>query len=298
MNFKNKINSELIQELKDLVKNERHLLMEILYRLREVEERKLHLEMGHSDIYHFAQDELGYSRGAAYRRISAMRLLKSLPEIEQSLKSGELELGNASRAQSLFRQEDLRRRDQGQEKMNREEKKNIVTELFGKSSRDAERLLAEKLPDVTAVAEEKIKPAKNGQTVIQFIASPELMEKLEQLKGLLAHTNFDGRMDVLIEKLADVTLQKLNPVPKSPAPGFSETRYIPTKIKAQVRRRDGNRCTYQDPKTRHRCASTHALQFDHIKPFSQGGPSTLENLRLLCGAHNRYQAEMMGLWAG
>ncbi len=46
--------------------------MEILYRLREVEERKLHLQICYSDIYRFTQDALGYSSSAAYRRVPAM----------------------------------------------------------------------------------------------------------------------------------------------------------------------------------------------------------------------------------
>src|SRR5271168_894072 len=106
MNLSLKMNMELIKELKDLVQNERHVLMEILYRLREVEDRKLHLEMGYPDIYRFAQDALGYSSAAAYRRVSAMRLLKAMPELEKKMKSGELGLENACRAENMFRKED------------------------------------------------------------------------------------------------------------------------------------------------------------------------------------------------
>src|SRR6185437_12884564 len=99
MNLKYKKNSELVVELKSLVENERKLLIEILHYLREIEFRKLHLEMGYPDLYEFAMRELGYSSGAAYRRISAMRLLKAVPEIEEKLSSGELSLQNAAHAQ-------------------------------------------------------------------------------------------------------------------------------------------------------------------------------------------------------
>jgi hypothetical protein len=77
MNLKLKSNDELIELLKLQVENERKLLMEILYSLRGVEERKLHLDMGHPNLYEFAMKELGYSSGAAHRRISAMRLLQA-----------------------------------------------------------------------------------------------------------------------------------------------------------------------------------------------------------------------------
>jgi hypothetical protein len=46
MNLKCKSNEELINTLKLQVESERKLLMDILYSLKEVEERKLHLEWG------------------------------------------------------------------------------------------------------------------------------------------------------------------------------------------------------------------------------------------------------------
>jgi hypothetical protein len=141
-------NDELIHQLKIQVENERKLLMEILYLLREVEARKLHLEMGYPDLYEFAMKELGYSSGAAYRRISAMRLLRSMPAVATQLESGELGLENASQAQSFFRKEDQRRKELGEQKLSLEEKREVVNELLGKSTREGQRVLMERSPDV------------------------------------------------------------------------------------------------------------------------------------------------------
>ena len=35
----------------------------------------------------------------------------------------------------------------------------------------------------------------------------------------------------------------------------------------------------------------HFLEFDHIEPVARGGASTVENVRLLCRAHNQHAAE-------
>jgi 5-methylcytosine-specific restriction endonuclease McrA len=297
MNLRNKMNEDLVKELKDLVRNERQLLMEILYRLREVEERKLHLQMGYPDIYRFTQDALGYSSSAAYRRVAAMRLLKAIPELDEKLESGELGLENASRAETLFRKEDKKRCKTGEQKMAASEKQEIVGELLGKSTRDAERILSQRLPDVAEKFQEKIRPLADGKTLIQFAASPELMAKLEELKGLLAHSNFEGSMNVLVEKLADSMLKKLKPQSRKiiPAPEKTDSRYIPASEKKKVKERDARGCTYRDPSSGRQCGSRHGLQFDHIEPFSRGGSSTADNLTLLCGAHNRYRAEKMGI---
>ena len=35
------------------------------------------------------------------------------------------------------------------------------------------------------------------------------------------------------------------------------------------------------------CQATAFLQYDHIQPYAQGGPTVLANLQRLCGPHNR-----------
>lgn len=67
-------------------------------------------------------------------------------------------------------------------------------------------------------------------------------------------------------------------------------RAIPRRIRDEVYVRDGGRCTFRGPDGR-RCGSRHDLQIDHIIPRALGGDSSPENLRLLCGRHNRLEAE-------
>jgi hypothetical protein len=312
MNLKLKTNQELLSTLKLQVENERKLLMEILDSLQEVEARSLHLAMGYPDLYSFAMKELGYSSGSAYRRISAMRLLKSVPEVSTQLESGELGLENASRAQSYFRKEDQARREKGQEKLSLDEKREVVSELFNKSTREGLRILTERSPEIMTPTE-KLKPLPEQKTLVQFVASAELMSKLEELKDIFAHQNFEGRMDVLVNQLADIALQKYKPASSPepapevadpiPAPGMASTqennfpskrsRYIPANIRRQVLLRDRNGCTYKDPKTGRVCGNKHGLQLDHVFPWSWGGEHSVDNLTLRCGAHNRFRAELM-----
>jgi 5-methylcytosine-specific restriction endonuclease McrA len=271
--------------------------------------------MGYPNLYEFAMKELGCSSGAAHRRISAMRLLTTVPEVAPNLESGELGLENASQAQTFFRKEDLRRKEHGENRLTLEEKKEVVSELFGKSTREGQRVLMERSPDVMTPSE-KLRPLPEQRTLVQFVADAELMEMLEELKHLLAHQNFEGRMDVLIKKTASIALKRLKPEQK-PAPSNAQqvsegaptkeiritsapwlrkrSRYIPTQERRRVLQRDQNGCTYRDPKSGRVCGSKYGLQFDHLTPFSRGGSHNAQNLTLRCGAHNRYQAERMGL---
>jgi hypothetical protein len=304
LNLRSKTDSVLLKELKEEVAKEREILMTVLAYLREVDDRKLHLARGHSDFHKFCARELGYSSGCAYRRIAAMRLICAVPEAASKLGSGELGLENASRAQRQFKREDKRRKKIGEPKLSNSAKQEIVESLFGKSTSEGDRLLSDVLPEVAEAAVEKMKPLPGKKTLIQFVASPELMAKLEELKERLAHSNFEGRMDVLIEKLADQMLEKIRPkavarkqkvpAPVSPTPseGSKRSRYVPAVERRKMDERK-RACIYRDPKSGRVCGSRYGLQRDHEILYSEGGPNTAENLSWKCGPHNRLRTEQM-----
>ena len=59
-------------------------------------------------------------------------------------------------------------------------------------------------------------------------------------------------------------------------------RHIPREIMLKVVRRDGQMC-----QKCHKNVSDDELEFDHVIPFSKGGPVNVENLRVLCSECNR-----------
>jgi hypothetical protein len=60
---------------------------------------------------------------------------------------------------------------------------------------------------------------------------------------------------------------------------------VPPRVKREVRKRDGGKCTWPlaDGGT---CGSEVHLQIDHLLPRGKGGTSTVENCRILCRSHN------------
>jgi hypothetical protein len=71
-----------------------------------------------------------------------------------------------------------------------------------------------------------------------------------------------------------------------PPPRTSPSRAIPAAVRRAVTERDGGRCTFVAANGR-RCAARGDLEFHHRQPFAHGGPTTAENLALLCAAHHR-----------
>jgi hypothetical protein len=59
----------------------------------------------------------------------------------------------------------------------------------------------------------------------------------------------------------------------------------------EVHARDGEQCTFVSADGR-RCKARAFLELHHHDiPFAKGGPATVENLRLVCRAHNAWFAE-------
>ena len=73
-------NKELLSKTKLLVQKERNIHIQVLRHLAEIDSRRLYFQdMASSSLFDYAVRELGYSEGAAYRRIKAMKLCRDLP---------------------------------------------------------------------------------------------------------------------------------------------------------------------------------------------------------------------------
>jgi hypothetical protein len=61
-------------------------------------------------------------------------------------------------------------------------------------------------------------------------------------------------------------------------------------VKRQIATRDGLRCRFVGSDGR-RCAARRFTQIHHEEPWARGGGETIENLRIVCAAHNRLLAQ-------
>lgn len=256
-----------------LVEEERKCTLRVLAHLREVERRMLYAKAGYQSLFEYCTTHLKYSEGGAQRRISAMRLLKSHPSIKNALHDGSLSLSVACMSNTFFRRHPT---------LSLAAKEQFLKNVQGMSRRDVEAEMR------------KCAGLSEPEIVERMAITRELYNKLEQVKHLL---RFPAAMNLseLVEKMADQIISKKNKQNVSKngveeSSSIKDTRYIPAGIKNAVWKRDAGRCTFVEPHTSRRCTATHSLQYDHILPFGFGGSNTLENIRLLCPAHNRLRA--------
>jgi hypothetical protein len=116
-------NQELLTRARNLAGEERKIALQVIELLREIDQRKLHFEMGHPSLQAFCEKELGYSSGAAARRVASMRLVREMPETRPMLEDGRLSLETMQAVQIHFRKE----------KLSKDEKTALVESVQGKS---------------------------------------------------------------------------------------------------------------------------------------------------------------------
>ena len=108
-----------------------------------------------------------------------MRLIQEIPELEQKLNHGSMSLSNVGLAQRYFRQECKVR------EIPLSEKATVLSKLENLSTRQAEKVVAAISSSPLTLQTEKIRSLTEELSEIKFIADQALLDKIEQLKGLL-----------------------------------------------------------------------------------------------------------------
>ena len=303
---------KLLDETQTLVKQEREITLKVLHHLREIEKRRLFSKLGYSSLYMYCTQELKYSEASAQRRISSMRALFEMPELEVKIQTGSLSLSNLAQAQSYFYSE----KKLGQV-ISKENKLELIERLENKSRREAEReIITEKINRGSVISPppaEAVRVISPTHLEMKMVIENEFEEKIKKLKGLLAHKMpnassqqiLDFALELAIEKLdpakqegrklkakakktevtvaSETGLQAATPNPIQTANSTVKKRNaIPASVKRYVWQRAQSKCEI--------CKSTYAPQTDHIIPHALGGTNESENLRLLCRNCNQRQA--------
>src|SRR4051812_4801316 len=98
-NIRSFSDQDLLEKSKDLLAEEKRITLAFIEHLREIERRMLFSELGFSSLYELCVRKLGMSEGSAYRRISAMRLIRDVPSAKPDFESGKLSLSTATQLQ-------------------------------------------------------------------------------------------------------------------------------------------------------------------------------------------------------
>ncbi|WP_413582054.1 HNH endonuclease [Bdellovibrio sp. HCB288] len=295
MNFTHISNQEVLNRLKKLAHTERKITHLILWHLVEVENRKLHLELGYASLFKYLTMHLKYSEDAAYRRMQAAKLFKKVPTVEKALETGELNLTQLQQVQKCLNLE-----SQNGKIVSVEQTESILVQIQNKSSFETQKVLAVEF-NLPAQQYESLKPQQNDSTRLEMTLTAEQMRQLQKAKELLSHVLPNPSWAELIGYLAQAQIQKrLGKSETVVSEMTAKTTDIPTKrksvrkhIKLSVKRmllqKCNHTCEYSHP-IAGRCHSKYQLQIDHRVPLALGGTDEISNLRVLCRQHNLAEA--------
>jgi hypothetical protein len=268
MNLKHLTDKTLLADTKILITRERELLTRILHHLKEIDRRKLYSELGYASMFEYCVRELGYSEASAHRRIKSARLIEEIPEIEEKIENGTLNISNIAQASTFFNQHNVE---------TTEDRNAILSQLENLTKSEAEKMLF-----VIAGGEPKdlpiIKRRQSEDSIRMSITFKEqTLKRCDLLKGLIGK-NFT--FEELIEYMVEICISEIEKrkfkvlsLPRDALSPVKASRVIKAGTKGEVYRRD-QKCT--------KCGSVFALEYDHRLPFALGGTSDKTNLRLLC----------------
>ena len=151
-------NKELLLQTKLLVQKERDIHIRVLRHLAEIDSRKLFFSQGFFSLFDYAVRELGYSEGAAYRRIKAMKLCQDLPETANRLQSGRLSLSVASQLQVFFEKQDKKTKEKKTFPLKSSEERISVNEAKERKKSGEEQIL------IKTTKKEVLKQEETGES--------------------------------------------------------------------------------------------------------------------------------------
>lgn len=314
---------ELLAKVTTLAADERQATTLLIAHLAELDARRLYLAEGYASLFAYCTGALRLSEHAAYHRIEAARVSRKFPVLLELLTEGALTLttlGLLAPHLSAQNHEELLQKSRFRSKRQVEE---ILANLSPKPSAatvlrrlPTSRPDSECLPVIQGSEEGEgaalstmpiarthdrpaiVTPLAPERYKVQFTASKETYEKLQQVRNLMRHQIPDGDLDQIIQKaltalLHDIAAKKAGStnrprVGRSTAPN---SRHIPAEVRRRVWLRDGGRCAFMGNKGR-RCDEVGFLEFHHVKPYADGGEATVGNIQLRCRAHNVYEAEL------
>lgn len=146
------------------------------------------------------------------------------------------------------------------------------------SCKKARRQIATMYSQPIETPHDQIRPLTAELSEIRFVASNDLIERLEKIRGLLAHSPRVTNPLEVVGPAGENTREFCSP---------SSTRVPSQPLIHALVLQDGYRCSYRDESTGLRCDSKHALQIDHKISWARGGGTELLNLRFLCANHHR-----------
>ncbi len=301
----------LLADLAVLVTADRHTTAALLAHIAEVDARALYLPAACSSMHVYCMRVLHLAEDVAFKRIRAARAARRFPQIFGAIADGRLHASGVVLLAPHLTDD------------NADE---LLAAAVHKSKAAIEALLVQRWPRPDVPTQLEPRPAPAGSPLpevapgpprdaspatarvtplapqrfaLQLTIDQATQEKLMRAQALLRHRVPSGELAQVLDHALDALLTTLarekfgataRPRSGRGRSAGTDPRHVSSDVKRAVHVRDGEQCAFVSEEGE-RCRERGFLELDHRTPVARGGQATVDNTRVLCRSHNRYEAE-------
>jgi len=289
------------RHLADLLRREHASLADFLVALAAFDRKGGYRSLGFANLFEYLQRELGLSRGAAHYRKVAARLVDRFPEVVEPLRDGRLCLSSVLELARVITESNRHEVLPRFFHRSREEARQVAVEIAPATVVPRRTVVTVEQPRIAFPVNSVTSPVHPGElptivpgkprtlvepltatrSRIHLTVSRCLLAKLRKARAGQSHVQPGATDEQVIEAALDLLIAQQE----------KRRASVPPRVKREVTKRDEGKCTWPlaDGGT---CGSTVRLEVDHLVPRGRGGPSTVDNCRILCRSHNLEAARL------
>lgn len=243
----------------------------LLAHLEEVDQRRAYAIDAYSSLFDYVVRGLGYAEGQAAERVSAMRLMREVPEVKIHLEAGALTLTSAAMIQRHLRAEKAGSSRTVQGGTRQIEQSELIQKCLGQSKRCVEKILISRASDHVLVATQKrTRQVSETLTEVKILFDEETRQLLNRAKELSQNQTtaelLKQTLKIFIEQREKQMgnggvrqaepndAKSLPPVATPTRPDVQPTlsndpysRFIPVQMKRAIFARSNGQCEYVAP---------------------------------------------------
>jgi 5-methylcytosine-specific restriction endonuclease McrA len=292
--------------LADLLRREHVALADFLVALSEFDRMGAYRRLGFANLFDYLLQELKVSRGAAHYRKIAARLVARFPEVVEPLRDGRLCLTSIVQLAKVMTEANRAEVLPKFFHCSKQEAKQVAVEIMPAAVVPRRTVVTEIPPPVKSTtspvhpgelpatapecapeparepARTVVEPLTSTVSRIHVTVSRALVAKLKRARAGQSHLQPGATDEQVIDAALDLLLAQQE----------KRRASVPPRVKREVRKRDQGKCQWKLD-SGGVCGSDVKLEIDHVVPRGKGGPSTVENCRVLCDVHNREAARQV-----
>lgn len=237
----------------------------MIHALQELDACDGYNELGYTSLSSYMIAELKFSEANAHHYITVCRKAKKVPALQAALDRGKITISKAKTIAPVLNQEN-------------------APHWLGRAEhctvRELEREVAQERPDLARV--ERIWHRAKDHVEVTTTLRENTHDILKRCQELMKQSK-NGHVPFaeVLHELAEAYLERHDPLRKA-------ERKDPEKRTEREKAllRDNGACQYVMPSGRP-CGARYWIDLHHIKPRSEGGSDSAENLIVFCSQHHR-----------